>query len=72
MKTTYLYFGRKGYYAQAGVAPTSHVAALTAITNANGGMLPIVKPNTVDPATTGLRVVHKAGDAVDDIKFEDS
>ena len=38
MKTPYLYFGRKGYYAQAGVAPTSNVAALTAITNANGGI----------------------------------
>lgn len=68
MKTPYLYFGRKGYYAQAGVAPTSHVAALTAITNANGGMLPIIKANSVDPATRGLRVVHKAGDAVDDTR----
>ena len=66
MKTTYLYFGRKGYYAQAGVAPTSHVAALTAITNANGGMLPIVKNNSTDPTTLGYRVVHKAVDAVDD------
>lgn len=64
MKTPYLYFGRKGYYAQAGVAPTSHVAALTAITNANGGMLPIIKANTVVPATYGYRVLHRAVDAV--------
>tara|TARA_Y100000593_G_scaffold43639_1_gene83425 strand:+ start:1614 stop:2459 length:846 start_codon:yes stop_codon:yes gene_type:complete len=71
MKTPYLYFGRKGYYAQAGVAPTSNVAALTAITNANGGMLPIVKANTVDPATLGYRVVHKAVDAVDDKRGTD-
>ena len=63
MKTPYLYFGRKGYYAQAGVAPTSNVAALTAITNANGGMLPIVKANTVVPSTYGYRVLHRAVDA---------
>jgi hypothetical protein len=71
MKTPYLYFGRKGYYAQAGVAPTSNVAALTAITNANGGMLPIVKANSVDPLTLGYRVVHKAVDAVDDKRGTD-
>lgn len=71
MKTPYLYFGRKGYYAQAGVAPTSNVAALTAITNANGGMLPIVKANSVDPTTLGYRVVHRAVDAVDDKRGTD-
>ena len=71
MKTPYLYFGRKGYYAQAGVAPGSGIAALTAITNANGGMLPIVKANTVDPTTLGYRVVHKAVDAVDDKRGTD-
>ena len=71
MKTPYLYFGRKGYYAQAGVAPTSNVAALTAITNANGGMLPIVKANSVDPLTLGYRVVHRAVDAVDDKRGTD-
>jgi len=71
MKTPYLYFGRKGYYAQAGVAPTSHVAALTAITNANGGMLPIVKANTVDPTTLGYRVLHRAVSAVDDKRGTD-
>ena len=32
MKTTYVYFGTKGYYAQAGVAPGSNVAALSAVT----------------------------------------
>ena len=71
MKTPYLYFGRKGYYAQAGVAPSSNVAALTAITNANGGMLPIVKNNSTDPTTLGYRVVHKAVDAVDDKRGTD-
>ena len=71
MKTPYLYFGRKGYYAQAGVAPTSNVAALTAITNANGGMLPIDKANTVVPSTRGFRVLHKAVDAVDDARGTD-
>tara|TARA_Y100000004_G_C8869668_1_gene392689 strand:+ start:117 stop:965 length:849 start_codon:yes stop_codon:yes gene_type:complete len=71
MKTPYLYFGRKGYYAQAGVAPSTGVAALTAITNANGGMLPIVKANSVDPTTLGYRVVHKAVDAVDDKRGTD-
>ena len=71
MKTPYLYFGRKGYYAQAGVAPTSNVAALTAITNANGGMLPIVKANSVDPATLGYRVLVVGGDQVDDVRGTD-
>ena len=71
MKTPYLYFGRKGYYAQAGVAPTSNVAALTAITNANGGMLPIDKANTVVPSTRGFRVLHRAVDAVDDARGTD-
>ena len=71
MKTPYLYFGRKGYYAQAGVAPTSNVAALTAITNVNGGMLPIEKANTVDPTTLGYRVLHRAVDAVDDKRGTD-
>ncbi len=68
MKTPYLYFGRKGYYVQAGVAPSSNVAALTAITNANGGMLPIDKANTVVPSTLGYRVLHRAVDAVDDAR----
>lgn len=71
MKTPYLYFGRKGYYAQAGVAPTSNVAALTAITNANGGMLPIDKANSVVPSTRGFRVLHRAVDAVDDARGTD-
>ena len=71
MKTPYLYFGRKGYYAQAGVAPGSGIAAITAITIANGGMLPIAKANSVDPTTLGFRVVHKAVDAVDDKRGTD-
>ena len=40
MKSQYLYFGRKGYYSQAGVAPSSQLAALTEITNTNGGFVP--------------------------------
>jgi hypothetical protein len=71
MKTPYLYFGRKGYYAQAGVAPSSNVAALTAITIANGGMLPVEKANSVVPSTLGFRVVHRAVDAVDDARGTD-
>jgi hypothetical protein len=41
MKSQYLYFGRKGYYSQAGVAPTSGDADLTEITVANGGFVPM-------------------------------
>ena len=40
MKSQYLYFGRKLYYSQAGVAPTSQLAALTALTIANAGGVP--------------------------------
>jgi hypothetical protein len=65
MKTPYLYFGRKGYYVQQAPSISSNVMALTAITNANGGMLPIEKANTVDPTTLGYRVLHRAVDAVD-------
>ena len=65
MKTPYLYFGRKGYYVEAAPSASSNVYPLTALTNANSGMLPIAKANTVDPTTTGLRVLHRAVDAVD-------
>ena len=42
MKSQYLYFGRKGYYSQAGVAPGGvNTAALTEITVANGGFVPM-------------------------------
>ena len=39
MKTPYLYFGRKGYIATAGVVN----GVYSALTIANSGMLPIVK-----------------------------
>ena len=40
MKSQYLYFGSKGYYQQAGVAPSgSNIAALTAVSIANSGFL---------------------------------
>jgi len=71
MKTPYLYFGRKGYYVQNAPSVGSNVFALTAITIANGGMLPVQKANTVDPATLGFRVVHRAVDAADDARGTD-
>ena len=71
MKTPYLYFGRKGYYVEAAPSASSNVYPLTALTNANSGMLPIVKANTVDPTTIGLRVLHRAVDAVDDKRGTD-
>jgi len=68
MKTPYIYFGTKGYFNTPGVAPTSNVAALSAMTIANSGLLPASKANTVDPATLGYRVIHVAGDQVDDAR----
>ena len=52
MKSQYLYFGRKIYYSQAGVAPSSQLAALTALTNANAGGVP-------------ADLAYGAGDALD-------
>jgi hypothetical protein len=41
MKSQYLYFGRKGYYSQAGVAPPGdNTAEITEIDNTNGGFVP--------------------------------
>lgn len=71
MKTPYLYFGRKGYYVEAAPSVGSNVFALTAITNASGGMLPIVKADSVDPTTLGYKVLHRAVDAVDDKRGTD-
>lgn len=71
MKTPYLYFGRKGYYVEAAPSVGSNVFALTAITNANGGMLPIIKADSVDPTTLGYKVLHRAVDAVDDKRGTD-
>ncbi len=71
MKTPYLYFGRKGYYVEAAPSVGSSVFTLTAITNASGGMLPIVKADSVDPTTLGYKVLHRAVDAVDDKRGTD-
>ncbi len=58
MKSQYLYFGRKGYYSQAGVAPSSQLAALTEITVANGGFVPVnVSAGAGD--AKGLQVVYR-------------
>ena len=71
MKTTYVYFGAKGYYQQAGVAPTSNVAALTATTIANSGLLLKTKANTVATNTLDYRVIVRGGDQVDDVRGTD-
>jgi len=60
MKTPYLYFGRKGYHAIAAVVN----GVYPALTIANSGMMPIVKADSVLPSATGMRVVHRAADAV--------
>ena len=62
MKTPYLYFGRKGYIATAGVVN----GVYSALTNANSGMLPIVKANTLLPES--LRVLFKSTTVVADIR----
>ena len=71
MKTPYIYFGTKGYFNTPGVAPTSNVAALATFSIASSGLLTASKANTVDPATLGYRVVHVAGDQVDDARGTD-
>ena len=71
MKTPYIYFGTKGYWNTPGVAPTSNVAALATFSIAGAGLLTASKANTVDPATLGYRVLHVAGDAVDDTRGTD-
>ena len=58
MKSQYLYFGRKGYYSQAGVAPSSQLAALTEITVANGGFVP-VNVSAGGGDAKGLQVVYR-------------
>jgi len=68
MKTPYIYFGTKGYFNTPGVAPTSNVAALATMSISNSGLLPASKANSVDPATLGYRVVHVAGNDVDDVR----
>jgi len=58
MKSQYLYFGRKGYYSQAGVAPSSQLAALTEITVPNGGFVP-VNLSAGGGDAKGLQVVYR-------------
>lgn len=71
MKTPYIYFGTKGYWNTPGVAPTSNVAALATFAIETAGLLTASKANTVDPTTLGYRVLHVAGDAVDDTRGTD-
>jgi len=71
MKTPYIYFGTKGYWNTPGVAPTSNVAALDTFAIATSGLLTASKANSVDPATLGYRVLHVAGDQVDDTRGTD-
>ena len=71
MKTTYIYFGTKGYFNTPGVTPSTGVADLATMTIANSGLLPASKATSVDPATLGYRVVHRAVDAVDDKRGTD-
>jgi hypothetical protein len=71
MKTPYIYFGTKGYWNTPGVAPTSNVAALATFSIATAGLLTATKNNSTDPTTLGYRVLHYAGDAVDDTRGTD-
>jgi len=71
MKTPYIYFGTKGYFNTPGVAPTTGVADLATMTIANSGLLPASKATSVDPATLGYRVIHVAGDQIDDARGTD-
>ena len=71
MKTPYIYIGTKGYWNTPGVAPTSNVAALATFSIATAGLLTATKNNSTDPTTLGYRVLHRAGDAVDDTRGTD-
>ena len=71
MKTPYIYFGTKGYFNTPGVAPTSNVAALATFSIDTAGLLTAVKANTVATTDLGYRVVHVAGDQVDDTRGTD-
>ena len=62
MKQPYLYFGRKGFQATAGVVN----GVYGALTNANSGMLPIAKANSV--LSPSLRVLIKSTTAVDSVR----
>ena len=71
MKTPYIYFGTKGYWNTPGVAPSTGVADLATFSIATAGLLTASKATSVDPATLGYRVVHRAVDAVDDKRGTD-
>ena len=71
MKTPYIYIGTKGYFNTPGVAPTSNVAALATFSIASSGLLTAVKANTVATTDLGYRVIHVAGDQVDDTRGTD-
>ena len=71
MKTPYIYFGTKGYFNTPGVEPTSNVAALATFSIDTSGLLTAVKANTVATNLLGYRVVHVAGDQVDDTRGTD-
>ena len=71
MKTPYIYFGTKGYWNTPGVAPTSNVAAMATFAIASAGLLTAVKADSVATTALGYRVIHKAGDAVDDTRGTD-
>ena len=62
MKSQYLYFGSKGYYQQAGVAPTSGTADLTATSIANAGFL-IKNISYGDGDAAGIEVVYRVYEA---------
>ena len=71
MKTPYIYFGTKGYFNTPGVAPTSNVADMATFSIDTAGLLTAVKANTVATTDLGYRVVHVAGDQVDDTRGTD-
>ena len=71
MKTPYIYFGTKGYFNTPGVAPTSNVAAMATFSIDTAGLLTAVKSDSVATTALGYRVVHVAGDQVDDTRGTD-
>ena len=63
MKSQYLYFGSKGYYQQAGVAPGGgNTASLTATSVANSGFL-VKDISAGDGDAAGIEVVYRVYDA---------
>jgi hypothetical protein len=68
MKTPYIYFGTKGYFNTPGVEPTDNVAILATFSIDTAGLLTAAKANTVATTDLGYRVVHVAGDQVDDTR----